>query len=180
MEMDNEVWRWIWTCLAVAFALAEVFTVAFFLLPFAIGAAAAAVLGWLDVHILWQWLAFFALSSVSFVYLRRYVRRQNQVEQPRVGAFRLIDAQGKVIERVDEHEMTGMVQIGGEQWRAVASEIIEVDTRVQVTQIDGTRLVIEPVTRNTQAAASPLTNPSTTRPASPTNPETSETPKKVR
>ncbi len=66
------------------------------------------------------------------------------VEQPRVGAFRLIDARGKVIERVDEDEMTGMVQIGGEQWRAASSEIIEVGVRVVVTEIDGTRLVVAP------------------------------------
>ncbi len=148
--MDNEVWRWIWTCFAVAFALAEVFTAAFFLLPFAIGAAAAAVLGWLGIHILWQWLAFFTFSAVSFVILRRYVRRVNQVQQPRVGAFRLIDAYGKVIERVDENAMTGMVQIGGEKWRATASEIIEVGTRIQVTQIDGTKVVVAPVSTSPQ------------------------------
>ena len=143
--MENEVWRWLWTCSAVVFSLAEVFTAGFFLLPFAIGAAAAAVLAWLDVHILWQWLVFFVGSAVSFVYLRRFVRRLDHDEQPRVGANRLIDAQGKVIERVDEDAQTGMVRLGGEEWRASAAEIIEVDTRVMVTEIDGTHLVVVPV-----------------------------------
>jgi len=142
--VENEIWRWLWTGSAVVFSLAEVFTAGFFLLPFAIGAAAAAVLAWVDAHVLLQWLAFFSVSAVSFVVLRRFVRRQNDVEQPRVGAFRLIDARGKVIERVDEDEMTGMVQIGGEQWRAASSEIIEVGVRVVVTEIDGTRLVVAP------------------------------------
>ena len=142
--MENEVWRWLWTCSAVVFSLAEVFTAGFFLLPFAIGAAAAAVLAWADVHILWQWLVFFGATVVSFVYLRRFVGRQNDVEQPRVGANRLIDARGQVIERVDEDVQTGMVRIGGEEWRAVAAEPIEVGTRVMVTEIDGTRLVVVP------------------------------------
>ena len=154
--MENEVWRWLWTCSAVVFSLAEVFTAGFFLLPFAIGAAAAAVLAWVDVHILWQWLAFFVATVVSFVYLRRFVRRQNDVEQPRVGASRLIDAHGKIIERVDEDAMTGMVRIGGEEWRAASAEPIEIDTRVLVTEIDGTRLVVVPVpqeqtTENTES-----------------------------
>ncbi|MDE0579280.1 MAG: NfeD family protein [bacterium] len=154
--MENEVWRWLWTCSAVVFSLAEVFTAGFFLLPFAIGAAAAAVLAWLDVHILWQWLVFFVGSAVSFVYLRRFVRRLDHDEQPRVGANRLIDAQGKVIERVDEDAQTGMVRLGGEEWRASAAEIIEVDTRVMVTEIDGTHLVVVPVpqeqsTENTES-----------------------------
>ncbi len=143
--MENEVWRWLWTCSAVVFTLAEVFTAGFFLLPFAIGAAAAAVLAWLDVHILWQWLVFFAGSAVSFVYLRRFVRRLDDDEQPRVGANRLIDAHGKIIERVDDDAQTGMVRIGGEEWRASAAEPIEVDTRVMVTEIDGTRLVVVPI-----------------------------------
>ncbi|MCY3635214.1 MAG: NfeD family protein [bacterium] len=143
--MENEVWRWLWTCSAVVFSLAEVFTAGFFLLPFAIGAAAAAVLAWVDVHILWQWLVFFVGSAVSFVYLRRFVRRLDHDEQPRVGASRLLDAHGKVIERVDDDAQTGMVRIGGEEWRASAAETIEVDARVMVTEIDGTRLVVVPI-----------------------------------
>lgn len=142
--MENEVWRWLWTCSAVVFSLAEVFTAGFFLLPFAIGAAAAAVLAWVDAHILWQWLVFFVGSAVSFVYLRRFVRRLDKDEQPRVGASRLLDAHGKIIERVDDDAQTGMVRIGGEEWRASAAEPIEVGTRVMVTQIDGTRLVVVP------------------------------------
>ena len=154
--MENEVWRWLWTCSAVVFSLAEVFTAGFFLLPFAIGAAAAAVLAWVDAHVLLQWLVFFVGSAVSFVYLRRFVRRLDDDEQPRVGANRLIDAHGKIIERVDDDAMTGMVRIGGEEWRASATEPIDVDTRVVVTEIDGTRLVVVPVpqeqaTENTES-----------------------------
>ena len=143
--MENEVWRWLWTGAALGFGLAEIFTAGFFLLPFAIGAAAAAVLGWADAHILWQWLVFFLVTVLSFVYLRRFVRRENSAEQPRVGASRLIDSRGMVIERVDEDAETGMVRVGGEQWRAVSDEPIESDTRVVVTEIRGTRLVVVPV-----------------------------------
>jgi len=129
----------------VVVSLAEAFTAGFFLFPFPMGAAAAAVLAWVDPPLTSHWLVFFAGSAVSFVYLRRFVRRLDNDEQPRVGANRLIDAQGKVIERVDEGVQTGMVRIGGEEWRASAAEPIEVDTRVVVAEIDGTRLVVVPV-----------------------------------
>lgn len=145
--MENEVWRWLWTGAALVFGLAEVVTAGFFLLPFAIGAAVAAVLGWTDVHILWQWLGFFVGTVVSFVYLRRFVRRQNDADQPRVGANRLIDARGIVIERVDEDAQTGMVRIGGEEWRASAAEPIEPDTKVMVTELQGTRLLVVPLSQ---------------------------------
>ncbi len=146
-HVENEVWRWLWTLTAVAFSLAEVFTAGFFLLPFAIGAGAAAVLAWLDAHILAQWVVFFVATGGSFVYLRRFVRRQNDEQQPRVGANRLIDATGKIIERVDEHAETGRVRIGGEEWLASAAETIEIDTRVTVTEVRGTRLVVVPFPR---------------------------------
>ena len=150
--MENEVWRWLWTGAALGFGLAEIFTAGFFLLPFAIGAAAAAVLGWVDAHILWQWLAFFVVTVVSFVYLRRFVRRQNSDDQPRVGANRLIDARGMVIERIDEDAETGMVRVGGEQWRAVADSPIEPDIKVMVTEVRGTRLVVVPAPQQEQAS----------------------------
>src|SRR5690606_20773710 len=60
--MENEVWRWLWTGLAVVMGIGEIFTAGFFLLPFAIGAAAAAVLAWVGTAVLAQWLVFFAVS----------------------------------------------------------------------------------------------------------------------
>ena len=62
--MENETWRWLWTGLAVVMGIGEIFTAGFFLLPFAIGAAAAAILAWLGVALLPQWLVFFGVSTV--------------------------------------------------------------------------------------------------------------------
>ena len=149
--MEHEIWRWLWTGTAVVFSLAEVITAGFYLLPFGIGAAAAAVLAWVGAHILLQWLAFLVGSVASFIYLRRFVRQQNEGEQPRVGANRLIDASGKIIEQVDEHAETGRVRIGGEEWLASASEVIEIDTRVRVTEVRGTRLVVVPFPREQES-----------------------------
>ena len=41
-DVDNEVWRWLWTIFAVVMGIGEIFTAGFFLLPFAIGAGAGA------------------------------------------------------------------------------------------------------------------------------------------
>ena len=45
-DVDNEVWRWLWTIFAIVMAVGELFTAGFFLLPFAVGAGAAAILAW--------------------------------------------------------------------------------------------------------------------------------------
>ena len=93
--MDNEVWRWLWTIFAIVMGIGEIFTAGFFLLPFAVGAAAAAILAWFNAAILAQWLVFFGVSIFSFAFLRRYIGRQDEGEQPRVGANRWVGSEGE-------------------------------------------------------------------------------------
>jgi membrane protein implicated in regulation of membrane protease activity len=141
--VDNEVWRWLWTVFALVMAVGEMFTAGFFLLPFAIGAGAAAILAWLNVTAVAQWLVFFGVSAFAFAYLRRYISRQDEGAQPRVGANRWIGAEGVVLVDVDPATGAGLVRILNEQWRATALGRIEAGTRVVVTEVQGTRLIVE-------------------------------------
>lgn len=144
-SVDNEVWRWLWTGLALVMGVGEMFTAGFFLLPFAIGAGAAAVLAWLGVAVLPQWLVFFGVTLFAFVYLRRFIRRQDDVEQAQVGANRWINSVGQVLEAIDPIASKGMVRIGGEEWRAEATVPIPAGTQVVVREVRGTRLVVSPI-----------------------------------
>jgi membrane protein implicated in regulation of membrane protease activity len=144
-RVENETWRWLWTGLALAMGIGEIFTAGFFLLPFAIGAAAAAVLAWLGVAILPQWLVFFGVSLFALMYLRRFITRQDEMEQPAVGANRWIHSKGVVLEPIDPMEAIGMVRILGEEWRATSDRPIPAGTHVVVTEVRGTRLVVAPV-----------------------------------
>jgi inner membrane protein len=142
---DLQVWRWLWTGLAVVMGIGEIFTAGFFLLPFAIGAGAAAILAWIGVGLLSQWLVFFAVSFISLAYLRRFIRRQDEGGQPQVGANRWVNTQGLVLEDVDSQAATGMVRIEGEQWRATTDgEPIGAGTKVVVKEVRGARLVVSP------------------------------------
>ncbi len=144
----DTTWRWVWTLLAVGMGIGEMFTAGFFLLPFAIGALAAAVLAWVSVGgLLTQWLVFFGVSAISFGYLRRYVARQDEKEQPRVGANRWVGAIGVVLSDVDPHTGSGMVRIDGEEWRATTDvgSTLDAGIKVTVTDVRGARLVVEPI-----------------------------------
>ncbi|MFQ5522698.1 MAG: NfeD family protein [Acidimicrobiia bacterium] len=143
--VDNEVWRWLWTILAIVMAIGEIFTAGFFLLPFAIGAAAAAILAWLNVVVLAQWLVFFGVSIVSLAYLRRFIGRQDEEAQPAVGANRWIGSEGLVLQDIDPHTGAGMVKVLNEEWRATALQPIPANTRIVVTAVEGARLLVEPV-----------------------------------
>jgi membrane protein implicated in regulation of membrane protease activity len=142
-DVDNEVWRWVWTIFAIAVGIGEIFTAGFFLLPFAIGGAAAAILAWVAAPAIAQWLVFFGVSTISLVYLRRFIGRQDEGEQPRVGANRWVGSEGVVLEGIDPHTGTGMVRILNEEWRAAAPGKIPAGSRIVVTAVDGARLVVE-------------------------------------
>ena len=145
-RMEDEIWRWLWTGFAVVMGIGEIFTAGFFLLPFAVGATAAAVLAWIGANLLAQWLVFFGVSVVSLAYLRRYIDRQDQEFQPRVGANRWTGSQGIVLEEIDPDTASGMVRVGSEEWRATSRSgaIIPPGARIVVVEVSGSRLVVEP------------------------------------
>jgi membrane protein implicated in regulation of membrane protease activity len=144
-NVDSDMWRWLWTLSAIGLGIGEIFTAGFFLLPFAIGAGTAAILAWLSAPIIAQWLVFFGVSVISLVYLRRFIGRQDEGPQPRVGANRWVGSEGVVLEGIDPHTGSGMVRLINlsEEWRAAAPAKIPAGSRVVVIGVDGARLMVE-------------------------------------
>jgi membrane protein implicated in regulation of membrane protease activity len=135
---ELEIWRWVWTLLTVVFAVGEMLTAGFFLLPFAVGGAVAAVLAWIGVGVAWQWGSFLAVSVVSLVFMRRFTA--DAEPGPAMGANRYADAIGTIVEPVDPASHTGSVRVETEVWRASADEPIEAGAQVRVVSVSGTRM----------------------------------------
>ena len=145
--MDGDAWRWVWLALTVVGLVGEIAVAGtFFLMPFAIGAAVATVLAFLSLALGLQWLAFVLVSAAAFAATRPLARRLDAVESPRgVGAGRLIGSQGMVLSDVD-HD-SGLVRIGGEEWRAQSRDRVRVPagSQVLVVEVVGTRLIVLPL-----------------------------------
>jgi membrane protein implicated in regulation of membrane protease activity len=148
---DPEVWRWVWLGAALVFGLGEMATAgSFFLAPFAIGAALAAAVSFAGVPVGVSWIVFIAASLATFAGLRPLARRLDAAGgNPRgVGAGRLVGETGVVLTAVpDGPDASGLVRIGGEQWRAQSSDGrgIPEGTQVTVVEVRGTRVVVFPV-----------------------------------
>jgi membrane protein implicated in regulation of membrane protease activity len=144
---EPETWRWIWLIAALVFAGGELAMAGtFFLAPFAVGAAAAALLAFLDVAVVVQWLAFVGLSFGTFALLRPLARRLDQDEPTDgIGSKRLIGEAGTVLETIPAglHEL-GMVRVHREEWRAQTPDGVPVEVGAQIQVVDqrGTRLVV--------------------------------------
>ena len=141
-----EFWRWVWLVATVVFGLGEIAVAgSFFLAPFALGAAVAAILGFAGVAVAVQWAVFLAVSVASFLALRPLARRMDR-EGPElgIGAHRQVGQSARVIEPIDGSHDTGVVVLGGERWRAESADghAVPAGARVSVVKVRGTRLLI--------------------------------------
>jgi membrane protein implicated in regulation of membrane protease activity len=138
----------LWLIAAVVLAIAEVLNLSFFLFPFAIGAAAAAVTELVGLGTPIAVVVFAVFTALSFGIVRPIARRHlTTPPQIRTGTAALVGRQAIVLERIANDEGVGVVKIDGEVWTARAydeDDVIEAGKRVQVIQIRGaTALVSE-------------------------------------
>jgi membrane protein implicated in regulation of membrane protease activity len=138
----------LWLIAAVVFAVAEVVNLSFFLFPFAIGAALAAVVELAGLGTPIALVVFAVFTALSFGVLRPIARRHlSTPPQIRTGTAALVGRQAIVLERIANDEGVGCVRLDGEVWTARAYDddrVFEPGTRVHVMEIRGaTALVAE-------------------------------------
>ncbi len=126
-------------------ALGEMVTAGFFMLPFAVGAAAAFILALLDVAVGWQWTVFLVVSVASLFALQKWVRREDELDHPTAGATRFVGQRALVLEEVDRVHGRGLVRLETQEWRATTEGgNIAVGTEVIIRGVVGSRLIVEP------------------------------------
>lgn len=145
---EPSTWQWIWLVAMVVFGVGEMAAAgSFFLAPFALGAAVASLLAFLDVPLGVEWAAFLVVSIVSFLAMRPLARRLDRDDRSAgIGANRLLGQAAHVTEAIGNGHLPGMVRLGGERWRAESADgsQIAVGTPVVITDIRGTRVVVTP------------------------------------
>ena len=164
-SMEPEFWRWIWLGAAVLFGVGEIAIAgSFFLAPFAIGAGIAAILAFLGVPVVVEWLAFVGVSGAAFLAMRPLARRLDESGPSLgIGSNRQLGQRARVLETIEPDDDGGMVRLGPDRWRAdsVDGRVIPADTTVVVVEVRGTRLVVAPETDADPALTDPADAPLT-------------------
>jgi membrane protein implicated in regulation of membrane protease activity len=137
----------IWLAAACILGIGEMHQGGFYLLPFAAGAALAAVVGLLGVGALLSGIVFVLASGIVFGTLRPVARRHRRLPPAiRTGAAALVGRRAMVLERIANGEGVGCVKIdGGEVWTARSyddDEVIGVGERVEVVEIKGATALV--------------------------------------
>ena len=137
----------IWLVAACVLGVGEMHQGGFYLAPFAIGAALAAVVGLLGVGAGLGTVVFLLASGIVFAALRPVARRHRRLPPAiRTGAAALVGKPAIVLERIANDEGVGCVKIdGGEVWTARSydqDEVIDAGERVEVVEIRGATALV--------------------------------------
>jgi membrane protein implicated in regulation of membrane protease activity len=138
----------LWLIAAVVLAGVEVVNTSFYLFPFSIGAAGAALVALAGAGTPIAIVVFAVLTALSFGIVRPIARRHlSTPPQIRTGTAALIGRNAIVLERIANDEGVGCVRLDGEVWTARSYDedvVIEPGARVNVMEIRGaTALVAE-------------------------------------
>jgi len=139
---------WIlWAAIAAAFTLGELHTNSFYLAPFAVGAAIAAVPAALGAGGLVAVVAFVAAAVLFLLSLRPMAVRRRSAPALRTGTAALVGQHALVLERIANREGVGTVKLGGEVWTARAydeEQVIDGGEQVEVVEIRGATALVMP------------------------------------
>jgi membrane protein implicated in regulation of membrane protease activity len=135
----------LWVIAACGFGVGEMLTMGFFLAPFALGAALAAIIDAVGLGGLPAWIVFVVASFMTLGVLRPLARSHQHTAQIRTGTAALVGKPAIVLERIANAEGVGCVKIDGEVWTARAlddDQVIERGERVHVVQIKGATALV--------------------------------------
>ena len=141
------IWVW-WIGIAVVFAVYEMFTFTFLTIWFAIGAGVAALLAYFNFHPGYQWTAFAVVTILLVAVTRRFAQKvAGKFQTKGVGSDRVVGLKGTVMEDIDPVSRTGKAEVGNETWLVLSEtgKKINTGTVIEVTGIDGTRLIVKEV-----------------------------------
>jgi membrane protein implicated in regulation of membrane protease activity len=147
---------WFWVIVAIAFAVVEIMTVAFFAVFITIGALGAAVASLLGFGLLVQAIVLGVLGVAGIMIARPFLVDRLHMGRPalRSGADSMVGQQAVLLEPILGVGQPGHVKIAGELWPALTEDgnPMPVNTLVVVTALRSTTLIVRP-------ASSPSTAP---------------------
>jgi membrane protein implicated in regulation of membrane protease activity len=140
---------WFWVIVAIAFAVVEVMTVAFFAVFITVGALGAAIASLLGFNLLVQALVLGVLGVAGIVIARPFLFERLHIGRPtlRSGADSMVGQRAILLEPIVGVGQPGHVKIAGELWPALTEDgtAMPVNTLVIVTALRSTTLIVRAV-----------------------------------
>lgn len=138
------MWQ-VWLIISGVFFIMEMMTVGFLVFWFGIGALLTALVSVFTDSIIIQ-TAVFVISSTLLLFLTKpLVKKLSHSNKVQTNAYSIIGKKGIVTREINSKKGIGQVKIGSEIWTAKASSEIPEGTEIVVKEIDGVKVIVEPV-----------------------------------
>ena len=138
------MWQ-IWLIIAGIFFVMEMMTVGFLVFWFGIGALFTALISIFTDSIIIQ-TAVFVISSTLLLFLTKpLVKKLSHGSKVQTNAYSIIGKTGIVTKQITGTKI-GQVKVGSEIWSAKSSSEIPEGSEVIIKEIDGVKVIVEPVT----------------------------------
>lgn len=152
--MEQLTWI-LWIILGVGFIIAEIFTLGFVLFWFGIGALAAALVGYLGLGLLWQFLAFALVSSVLTAMSRTIFANyfsHSEADAVKTGVDALPGQIGTVTSDSKGALNEAAVKVYGSTWTAfpVDEEALAEGEKVEVVRVQGSSIYVRKISPTRQ------------------------------
>lgn len=133
-----------WIAAAVVFLIIEGITVGLTSVWFAVGALAAMVCAMLGADVWLQIAAFIVVSGAALYFTRPLVKKYVNGRVQATNADKIIGAECRVTETIDNISGTGAVYVDGKTWtaRSENDEIIPEGELVTTVRIEGVKVIV--------------------------------------
>lgn len=139
------MWQ-VWLVISGICFILEIITIGFLVFWFAIGALITALVSLFTDNIIVQ-TSVFVLSSTALLFLTKpFVKKFSKEDKVQTNAYSVIGKKGIVTKEISEKTGIGLVSVGSEVWTAKASSSIPKGSEVIIKEIDGVKVIVEPIT----------------------------------
>ena len=134
-----------WAVIFVVLVLIELATMGLTTIWFAGGAAAGFICSMLNLNVIVQMVAFFAVSILLLIFTRPFAMRYINQNKVKTNVDSLIGADALVLEEINNLKECGCARLEGKEWTARSEDgsIIPKDSVVTVTRIEGVKLIVK-------------------------------------
>lgn len=134
-----------WLVFLILLLIIEIITIGLTSIWAAGGALAALILNILGVSLLWQIVAFFAVTFVLLCFTRPFAVKFINTQREKTNYEGIIGKTIRIAETVDNISQSGMAVVNGQEWTVRAekeSEIFPPGTLAKVINIEGVKLIV--------------------------------------
>ena len=139
----------VWLIIAGVCFIIEMMTVGFFVFWFGIGALLTMIISLIFPDNLILQTSIFIISSTLLIFCTKPLVKKLSKSDKKVAtnAYSIIGKKGIVVQDINPTHGVGQIKISGEVWSAKTNDdsIIEKGSEIEVTEIDGVKAVVKPI-----------------------------------